>query len=272
MRSNVSQDLLAFQSSPWKVQKTIKVPQVQYTDKIVDVLVVKQVHAPAIQEVLLDKIVVPVQKQKQTPAIQTVQKLVDVQQFQFIDKVVDVPAVKNVEVPMIQNVQKMLKVLIIETVEKGIDVPVVKQVEVPQIGTVEKVVEIPQVQGIKKIVEVPQIQQVPGEQRVCGLNGALYSVQMDADGGKSKWFFGLLHDLKFINVEANMERWIPSEQTRIKALATTEVAAQRSTCGRQTRWLLLTPCTIALQVSRPAVTALTAVTTMSKGFCDKNSP
>jgi len=57
----------------------------------------------------------------------------------------------------------------------------------------------------------------------CGLNGALYFVQMDADGGKSKYGnagaeMGLgycdaqcPHDLKFINNEANMEDWKPSE-------------------------------------------------------------
>lgn len=57
----------------------------------------------------------------------------------------------------------------------------------------------------------------------CGLNGALYFVQMDADGGKSKYSnagaqYGLgycdaqcPHDLKFINGEANVEDWKPSE-------------------------------------------------------------
>jgi len=57
----------------------------------------------------------------------------------------------------------------------------------------------------------------------CGLNGALYFVQMDADGGKSKYSnagasHGLgycdaqcPHDLKFINGEANAEDWKPSE-------------------------------------------------------------
>merc|ERR1711907_624901 len=90
---------------------------------------------------------VPVQKQRQGPAIQTVQKLVDVPQVQFIDKVVDVPVVKNVEVPMIQKVQKMVKVPIIETIEKVIDVPVVKHVEVPQIQ---------QVPGENRVVSIPQ--------------------------------------------------------------------------------------------------------------------
>jgi len=57
----------------------------------------------------------------------------------------------------------------------------------------------------------------------CALNGALYLVQMDADGRKSKCGnagaqMGLgycdaqcPHDLNFINGEANMENWIPSE-------------------------------------------------------------
>merc|ERR1711990_272497 len=64
---------------------------------------------------------------------------------------------------------------------------------------------------------------VDDSQLDCGLNGALYFVQMDADGDKSKYGnagaeMGLgycdaqcPHDLKFINNEANMEDWKPSE-------------------------------------------------------------
>jgi len=56
----------------------------------------------------------------------------------------------------------------------------------------------------------------------CGLNGALYFVQMDADGGASKYGnagakYGTgycdaqcPHDLKFINGQANSEGWKPS--------------------------------------------------------------
>ena len=58
----------------------------------------------------------------------------------------------------------------------------------------------------------------------CGLNGALYLVEMDADGGMSKYpgnkagaKYGTgycdaqcPHDLKFINGEANCENWVPS--------------------------------------------------------------
>lgn len=57
----------------------------------------------------------------------------------------------------------------------------------------------------------------------CGLNGALYFVGMDADGGAERWGnagadFGTgycdaqcPHDLKWINNEANVEDWVPSE-------------------------------------------------------------
>jgi len=55
-----------------------------------------------------------------------------------------------------------------------------------------------------------------------GLNGALYFVQMDGDGGKAKYQnagakYGTgycdaqcPHDLKFINGQANVEGWKPS--------------------------------------------------------------
>merc|ERR1712151_118095 len=59
----------------------------------------------------------------------------------------------------------------------------------------------------------------------CGLNGALYFVEMDADGGMSKYSTNKCgakygtgycdaqcpHDLKWINGEANTESWQPSE-------------------------------------------------------------
>jgi len=59
----------------------------------------------------------------------------------------------------------------------------------------------------------------------CGLNGALYFVEMDADGGKSKYSTNLAgaafgtgycdaqcpHDLKWINGEANIIDWKPSD-------------------------------------------------------------
>ncbi|CAK4654116.1 unnamed protein product [Aphanomyces euteiches] len=58
----------------------------------------------------------------------------------------------------------------------------------------------------------------------CGMNGALYFVQMDQDGGMSKYptnkagaAYGTgycdaqcPHDIKFINGEANVKNWVPS--------------------------------------------------------------
>merc|ERR1712176_150347 len=58
----------------------------------------------------------------------------------------------------------------------------------------------------------------------CGLNGALYFVEMEQDGGKSKYpnnnagaAYGTgycdaqcPHDIKFINGEANIDNWDPS--------------------------------------------------------------
>merc|ERR1712232_70646 len=64
---------------------------------------------------------------------------------------------------------------------------------------------------------------VDDSQLGCGLNGALYFVQMQKDGGKSEFNaagakYGLgycdaqcPHDLKFINGEANVDSWKPSE-------------------------------------------------------------
>ena len=62
----------------------------------------------------------------------------------------------------------------------------------------------------------------------CGLNGALYLVDMDADGGMSKYSGNKAgakygtgycdaqcpHDLKFINGEANVKTWTPSKSDK----------------------------------------------------------
>ncbi|CAK4303539.1 unnamed protein product, partial [Aphanomyces euteiches] len=65
---------------------------------------------------------------------------------------------------------------------------------------------------------------VDASQLPCGMNGALYFVQMDQDGGMSKYptnkagaAYGTgycddqcPHDIKFINGEANVKNWVPS--------------------------------------------------------------
>merc|ERR1712227_1168997 len=53
---------------------------------------------------------VPIQKERQVPMVQTVQKFVDVPQVQYIDKVVEVPVQKERQVPMVQTVQKFVDV------------------------------------------------------------------------------------------------------------------------------------------------------------------
>ncbi|KAH9184791.1 hypothetical protein AeNC1_013234, partial [Aphanomyces euteiches] len=66
---------------------------------------------------------------------------------------------------------------------------------------------------------------VDASQLPCGLNGALYFVQMDKDGGKSKFLTNKAgaaygtgycdaqcpHDIKFICGEANVKNWVPSK-------------------------------------------------------------
>ncbi|KAL5513530.1 hypothetical protein ACEPAH_3929 [Sanghuangporus vaninii] len=81
----------------------------------------------------------------------------------------------------------------------------------------------------------------------CGLNGALYFVEMDADGGMArfptskagaKYGTGYCdtqcpHDIKFINGEANVEGWAASASD---PNAGTGRAIMRWTCGRRTQW------------------------------------
>ena len=57
------------------VQKTVVVPQLQFSDNVVDI---------------------PVVAQRQIPMVQSVQKTIEILQLQYIDKVVDVPGVISV--------------------------------------------------------------------------------------------------------------------------------------------------------------------------------
>nr|Q9P8P3.1 RecName: Full=Exoglucanase 1; AltName: Full=1,4-beta-cellobiohydrolase; AltName: Full=Cellobiohydrolase 7A; Short=Cel7A; AltName: Full=Exocellobiohydrolase I; Short=CBHI; AltName: Full=Exoglucanase I; Flags: Precursor [Trichoderma harzianum]AAF36391.1 cellobiohydrolase [Trichoderma harzianum] len=79
----------------------------------------------------------------------------------------------------------------------------------------------------------------------CGLNGALYFVSMDADGGQSKYpgnaagaKYGTGYcdsqcprDLKFINGQANVEGWEPSSNN-----ANTGVGGHGSCCSEMDIW------------------------------------
>merc|ERR1711904_408759 len=80
---------------------------------------------------------------------------------------------------------------------------------------------------------------VDDSQLDCGLNGALYFVQMEADGGAGKYGnagakYGLGYcdaqcpsDLKFINGEANSDGWKPSATDPNRATASTAPAVLR---------------------------------------------
>lgn len=79
----------------------------------------------------------------------------------------------------------------------------------------------------------------------CGLNGALYFVSMDEDGGKSKYSankagakYGTGYcdaqcprDLKFIDGEANSESWAPSTNDENAG-----VGARGSCCSEMDIW------------------------------------
>merc|ERR1711933_84491 len=92
-------------------------------------------------------------------------------QVEFIDNHVHIPVQKQRQVPAITKVQKPVEVTVIETVEKIVDVPVVKQVEGPQVQTIEKIVEIPYVQTVEKIVEVSVVgDTIAGVQKAVTMN------------------------------------------------------------------------------------------------------
>ena len=123
----------------WTVQKTMESHQLQFSDEVVDVPVVRVVQVPQVQ--YNDKVVnVPV-------VIQTVQKAVEVPQIQeqiadvvkiiperaqhhtvevaqVIEKIADMPAVLHRHVPVVQKVQKT-------------------EEAVPQVGTQEVFRQVP---------------------------------------------------------------------------------------------------------------------------------
>ena len=75
------------------------------------------------------------------------------------DKVVDVPRVTQ-ETPTVQTIQKTIEIPQWQGIDKVIDIPVVLVVRVPQSRVVEQTVEIPQLQLVEKMVEIPVVQTV----------------------------------------------------------------------------------------------------------------
>ena len=101
-RSTATEDARAAHT---EAQKTVEVPQVQYTDETIDV---------------------PVGVQRQVPTSQSIQKTVEVPQVQFLDRVPDVPvATQLVEVPKIVSQDRIPQ----RTAEQVMDIPVPRVVE-----------------------------------------------------------------------------------------------------------------------------------------------
>ena len=130
-----------------QVTKHIKTPQVQFLNKVDDMLV---------------------DVQRQIPVAQTMQKTMEVPPSHVTDKVSDIPVVAPKQiVPMAQTVQKTTEIPQLQFPDQAVDVPVVLVAQVPQLlsdvqaptmQVVEKTVEIPQLQTVEKIGETPQTQ------------------------------------------------------------------------------------------------------------------
>ena len=128
-----------------KVQKAVEVSQVQYIDKIVDVLVVAQ---------------------RQVPTVQTMQKTVEGSLVQLLDRVVDVPVMMQRQVQCPSMPQERIQW---RTVEETIDVPVPQMKEEfadavqhslqerVQSSTVEQSFDVSDPRILEEIVEVIQL-------------------------------------------------------------------------------------------------------------------
>merc|ERR1712060_900112 len=112
----------------------------------------------------------------------------------------------------------------------------------------------------------------------CGMNGAMYFVEMDQEGGKglganaagAAYGTGYCdaqcpHDIKFISGEANSIDWNGNPDDPLKAwgLASTALAVQRWTSGRRTAWQMRT---LLIRVTSPGSSSVRAppVATMSR--------
>jgi len=127
-------------SSAARVRKIVEVPCIQWTEKVVDVPVLKQRHVPMEQKVkkIITKPVIewqnevvdcPELKLQQVPSVQVLQKTVEVPKITQVNRVVEAPAIKVREVPIVRNVQKVVEVPQIEFVDKFVDVPVLLELE-----------------------------------------------------------------------------------------------------------------------------------------------
>ena len=121
----------------------------------------------------------------------------------------------------------------------------------------------------------------------CGLNGALYFVQMDADGGSSKYFDNTAgaaygtgycdaacpHDIKFIDGQANSEGWAPSPTN-----PSSGIGPMGSCCAEMDVWQANSiseafsahPCTVKEQTKCTGVDCGDNPDHRADGVCAKN--
>ena len=129
-----------------QMTKHIKIPQVQFLNKVDDVLVDVQ--------------------QQIRPMAQTVQKTTEIPQLQLPDQVVDVPVVVQRQVPSIETVQKTVEVpqtqSIVKELRSKFEVGHTNKVHARNqpdknwaIRNAHKTVEVPRVQYIDKVADIP---------------------------------------------------------------------------------------------------------------------
>ena len=128
-----------------QMTKHIKIPQVQFLNKVDDMLVDVQ--------------------QQIRPMAQTVQKTTEIPQLQFPDQVVDVPVVVQRQVPSIETVQKTVEVpqtqSIVKELRSKFEVGHTNKVHARNqpdknraIRNAHKTVEVPRVQYIDKVADI----------------------------------------------------------------------------------------------------------------------
>ena len=129
-----------------QVTKHIKIPQVQFLNKVDDMLIDVQ--------------------QQIRPMTQTVQKTTEIPQLQFPDQVVDVPVMVQRQVPNIETVQKTVEVpqtqSIVKELRSKFEVGHTNKVHARNqpdknraIRNAQKTVEVPRVQYIDKVADIP---------------------------------------------------------------------------------------------------------------------
>ena len=129
-----------------QVTKHIKIPQVQFLNKVDDMLIDVQ--------------------QQIRPMTQTVQKTTEIPQLQFPDQVVDVPVMVQRQVPNIETVQKTVEIpqtqSIVKELRSKFEVGHTNKVHARNqpdknraIRNAQKTVEVPRVQYIDKVADIP---------------------------------------------------------------------------------------------------------------------